>query len=215
MKSFLLIGMGSFGHHLCLSMAKQRDVEMMIVDKSSDVLEDLLPYVVSAKVGDCCDEKVLKSFGVDEFDACYVCIGGDFQNSIQITSLLKDLGARKVIAKADEDVQAKFLLRNGADQVIYPERDIAERIAITAGSNRIFDFIELSEDLGVYEVRPMKKWIGKTIREVNVRVNYNVSILAYRKDGKLVPMPSPDYVFVEDEHLMVISSKSDIDAITR
>ncbi|MBO4362854.1 MAG: TrkA family potassium uptake protein [Clostridia bacterium] len=215
MKSFLLIGMGSFGHHLCLSMAKQRDVEMMIVDKSSDVLEDLLPYVVSAKVGDCCDEKVLRSFGVDEFDACYVCIGGDFQNSIQITSLLKDLGARKVIAKADEDVQAKFLLRNGADQVIYPERDIAERIAITAGSNRIFDFIELSEDLGVYEVRPMKKWIGKTIREVNVRVNYNVSILAYRKDGKLVPMPSPDYVFVEDEHLMVISSKSDIDAITR
>ena len=144
-----------------------------------------------------------------------MCIGGDFQNSIQITSLLKDLGARKVIAKADEDVQAKFLLRNGADQVIYPERDIAERIAITAGSNRIFDFIELSEDLGVYEVRPMKKWIGKTIREVNVRVNYNVSILAYRKDGKLVPMPSPDYVFVEDEHLMVISSKSDIDAITR
>ena len=215
MKSFLLIGMGSFGHHLCLSMAKQRDVEMMIVDKSSDVLEDLLPYVVSAKVGDCCDEKVLRSFGDDEFDACYVCIGGDFQNSIQITSLLKDLGARKVIAKADEDVQAKFLLRNGADQVIYPERDIAERIAITAGSNRIFDFIELSEDLGVYEVRPMKKWIGKTIREVNVRVNYNVSILAYRKDGKLVPMPSPDYVFVEDEHLMVISSKSDIDAITR
>ena len=215
MKSFLLIGMGSFGHHLCLSMAKPRDVEMMIVDKSSDVLEDLLPYVVSAKVGDCCDEKVLKSFGVDEFDACYVCIGGDFQNSIQITSLLKDLGARRVIAKADEDVQAKFLLRNGADQVIYPERDIAERIAITAGSNRIFDFIELSEDLGVYEVRPMKKWIGKTIREVNVRVNYNVSILAYRKDGKLVPMPSPDYVFVEDEHLMVISSKNDIDAITR
>ncbi len=207
--------MGSFGHHLCLSMAKQRDVEMMIVDKSSDVLEDLLPYVVSAKVGDCCDEKVLRSFGVDEFDACYVCIGGDFQNSIQITSLLKDLGARRVIAKADEDVQAKFLLRNGADQVIYPERDIAERIAITAGSNRIFDFIELSEDLGVYEVKPMKKWIGKTIREVNVRVNYNVSILAYRKDGKLVPMPSPDYVFVEDEHLMVISSKNDIDAITR
>ena len=95
-------------------------------------------------------------------------------------------------------MQAKFLLRNGADQVIYPERDIAERIAITAGSNRIFDFIELSEDLGVYEVKPMKKWIGKTIREVNVRVNYNVSILAYRKDGKLVPMPSPDYVFVED-----------------
>ena len=215
MKSFLLIGMGSFGHHLCLSMAKQRDVEMMIVDKSSDVLEDLLPYVGSAKVGDCCDEKVLRSFGVDEFDACYVCIGGDFQNSIQITSLLKDLGARRVIAKADEDVQAKFLLRNGADQVIYPERDIAERIAITAGSNRIFDFIELSEDLGVYEVKPMKKWIGKTIREVNVRVNYNVSILAYRKDGKLVPMPSPDYVFVEDEHLMVISSKNDIDAITR
>ncbi|MBP1586953.1 MAG: TrkA family potassium uptake protein [Clostridia bacterium] len=215
MKSFLLIGMGTFGHHLCQCFAKQKECELMIVDSSPEALEDLLPLVVSAKVGDCCDEKVLKSFDVPSFDACYVCIGGNFQNSIQIASLLKELGARKVIAKAEEDVQAKFLLRNGADQVVYPERDIAERIAISASNSSIFDFIELSDEYGIYEIQPIKKWLGKTIRQVNFRAVYNVNILAVKRDGKIQPMPTPDYIFTENEHLMVISAKQDIDKLLR
>ena len=206
--------MGTFGHHLCMSLAKQRDCEIMIVDSKPEPLEDLLPYVVSAKVGDCCDEKVLKSFDVPSFDACVVCIGTNFQNSIQIASLLKDLGAKYVVAKAEEDVQEKFLLRNGADHVVYPERDIAERMATSMSSSSIFDFVELSDDYGIYEIKPIKKWLGKSVRDVNVRANYNISIVAVKTDGKIA-MVSPDYVFAEEGHLMVIADKATIDKYFR
>ena len=202
--------MGTFGHHFCMSLAKKKHCEIMAVDKHADHLEDLLPYVVSAKVGDCCDEKVLKSFDVASFDACVVCIGSDFQSSIQITSLLKDLGAKYVIAKAEEDVQEKFLLRNGADQVIYPERDIAERMATSLSSSSIFDFVQLSEDYGIYEIRPLKKWIGKTIRQVDVRNNYNISIVATKEGGKIKTV-NAEYVFTEDSHLMTIGDKATIE----
>ncbi|MCR5055459.1 MAG: TrkA family potassium uptake protein [Clostridia bacterium] len=210
MKSFLLIGMGTFGHHFCMSLAKKKHCEIMIVDKKAENLEDLLPYVVSAKVADCRDEKILRTFDIASFDACVVCIGNDFQSSIQITSLLKDLGAKHVIAKAEEDVQEKFLLRNGADQVIYPERDIAERMATSLSSSSIFDFIQLSEDYGIYEIIPLKKWLGKTIRQVDVRNNYNISIVAVRS-GTKIKTATADYLFTEDDHLMAIADKATIE----
>ncbi len=210
MKSFLLIGMGTFGHHFCMSLAKKKHCEIMIVDKKAENLEDLLPYVVSAKVADCRDEKILRTFDIASFDACVVCIGNDFQSSIQITSLLKDLGAKYVIAKAEEDVQEKFLLRNGADQVIYPERDIAERMATSLSSSSIFDFIQLSEDYGIYEIIPLKKWLGKTIRQVDVRNNYNISIVAVRS-GTKIKTATADYLFTEDDHLMAIADKATIE----
>ena len=112
MKSFLIIGMGHFGHHLCRSLA-ETDCEIMIVDQNEEALEDMLPYVVSAKIGDCTNIEVLKTFDIPSFDACFVCIGESFQNSLEITSQLKECGAKKVISKADRDIQEKFLLRNG------------------------------------------------------------------------------------------------------
>lgn len=202
--------MGTFGHHFCMSLAKRKHCEIMIVDKKADHLEDLLPYVVSAKVADCCDEKILRTFDVPSFDACVVCIGSDFQSSIQITSLLKDLGAKHVIAKAEEDVQEKFLLRNGADQVIYPERDIAERMATSLSSSSIFDFVQLSEEYGIYEITPLKKWLGKTIRQVDVRNNYNITIVAI-KDGSKIRTASADYMFTDEDHLMAIADKATIE----
>ena len=138
MKSFLIIGMGSFGHHLCRELSKQK-CELMVADVQSEMLEDILPYVVSAKIADCTNEEVLRSFDIPSFDACFVCIGGNFQNSLEITSLLKELGAKKVFSKANEDIQAKFLRRNGADEVIYPELDAAARIAVSESSDSIFD----------------------------------------------------------------------------
>ena len=143
MKSFLIIGLGTFGHHLCRELSKQK-CEIMIADSRPEVLEDLLPYVVSAKIGDCANEEVLRTFDIPSFDACFVCIGGNFQYSLEITSLLKDLGAKKVFSKADEDIQAKFLRRIGADVVIYPERDAAASIAVSESCDSIFDCIQLS-----------------------------------------------------------------------
>lgn len=209
MKSFLIIGLGTFGHHLCRELAKQK-CEIMIADSRPEVLEDLLPLVVSAKIGDCANEEVLRSFDIPSFDACFVCIGGNFQYSLEITSLLKDLGARKIFSKADEDIQAKFLRRIGADEVIYPELDAAASIAISESNDSIFDCIPLSGDFSIYEIEPNEKWIGKTIRELDFRNTYHLNILGAKINGVIDAMPTIDYVFKRNEHLFVMGKDADI-----
>ncbi|MBE6655011.1 MAG: TrkA family potassium uptake protein [Ruminococcaceae bacterium] len=209
MKSFLIIGMGSFGHHLCRKLCEQK-CEIMIVDERAEALEDMLPYVTSAKIGDCTNVDVLKSFGIDHFDACFVCVASKFQDSLEITSLLKELGAKKVFSKAEEDLQAKFLLRNGADEVIYPERDSAIKIALRESYDNIFDCIELTKDYAIYEIQPLKKWLGKSIKELNFRSRYNLNILAIKKGDTMLPLPTPDYTFKEDEHTLVFGKTEDI-----
>ncbi len=209
MKSFLIIGLNSFGHHLCRELYEQGG-EIMIADIEESRLEDALKYSISAKVGDCSEEDVLRSFGIGNFDCCFVCIGGSFQNSIQVTSLLKELGAKKVISKASNDIHSKFLLRNGADAVIYPDRDTARTLAISESSDNIFDCIPLTEDHFIYEISPYSKWIGKNFRELNLRVNYHLNVLAVKKDGKVDPMPYADHVISADEHLIVLGKADDI-----
>ena len=209
MNSFLIIGLGTVGHHLCRELAKQMCV-LLIVDSRPVALEDLLPYVVSAKIADCSNEEVLRSFDIPSFDACFVCIGGNFQYSLEVTSLLKDLGARKIFSKADEDIQAKFLRRIGADEVIYPELDAAASIAVSESNDSIFDCIPLSGGFSVYEIEPSEKWLGKTIRELNFRNTYNLKILGAVQDGKINDMPSIDYVFKRGEHLLVMGREADI-----
>lgn len=212
MKSFLIIGMGSFGNHICRSLA-QRKCEIMAVDLVSERVEEVLPYVVSGKIGDCTNIEVLRSFGINDFDACFVCVGGSFQNSLEITSLLKELGAKKVFSKADEDIQAKFLLRNGADKVIYPERDVARRIAVIESSDNIFDCIELSDEHSIYEVSVIDKWIDKSLLELNFRTKYDLTILAVRKPDGTVVLPTAGYKFEPDDHPLVFGSINSVDAI--
>ena len=214
MKSFLLIGMGTLGHHLCRSLAEYR-CEIMIVDSNAEKLEDLLPDVASAKVGDCTNPALLESLDVPSFDACFVCIGENFQNSLEVTSLLKDAGAKKVFSRADEDIQAKFLLRCGADEVIYPEKDIARRIARSESSDSIFDFIELSADCSIYEIEVNPKWVGKTIGQLDFRRRYNLSILALKKGASVTPVTNPDHMFTSDEHLYVLGYPEDINRVIR
>lgn len=214
MKSFLIIGMNTFGHHLCRELHKQ-DCEVMIADIREAALGDALEYAISAKVGDCTSMDVLRSFGVGNFDACFVCISSNFQNSLEVTSLLKELGARKVISKADNDVHAKFLLRNGADGVIYPEREAAQTIAVSESSDTIFDCIPLTSDYYIYEILPMNAWVGKSLRQLNLRVNHNLNVLAVKKGNEVDPMPMADYVIRADEHLIVLTSIDDIRKVTR
>ena len=151
MKSFLIIGMGTFGHHLCRALCKMK-CEVMIADQNGEALEDMLPYVAAAKICDCANIEVLRSFGVQNFDACFVCVNKNFQACLEITDQLKELGAKRVYSKADRDLEAKFLMRCGADFIIYPERDAAERIAVRESSDRIFDFICLSEGCAICEI---------------------------------------------------------------
>lgn len=208
MKSFLIIGMGRFGHYLCQELSKLGN-EILAVDMVEECLEPCLPVVTGAQIGDCTKPEVLKELGVGNFDRCIVCIGTNFQNSLEITSLLKELGAKWVISRASTDVQAKFLLRNGADEVVYPERDIAEKVAKKSSANHVFDFVDLG-DYGIYEVLPLKEWVGKSIKELNVRVNYNISILGIREKNGSVFMPDADYCFGNSDHMMVMGSDADL-----
>lgn len=214
MKSILIIGMGRFGRHLCMDLANLGN-QIMIVDNKEENLEELLPYVISSKIGDCTNEAVLRSLGIANFDLCFVCIGTNFQSSLEITSLVKELGGRYVISKASRDIHAKFLLRNGADEVIYPDRDIAEKIAVKFSANHVFDYIELTEEFSIYEIPPLPEWIGKTIKDLSIRNRYHISILAIKKDGDLKLMPQADYQIRNDEHMMVIGRKADIDKIIK
>lgn len=213
MKSVLIIGLGRFGHHLCTEMVRLGN-EVMIIDKNEESLADLVPYVTAVKVGDCTNEEVLRSLGVGNFDICFVCIGSNFQSSLEITSLVKDLGAKHVVSKANRDIHAKFLLRNGADEVFYPDRDIAERMAMKYSANHVFDYIELAEGYSIFEIQPDKTWIGKTIGEVDIRAKYHVNVFGIKKkDGELDLLPNASYQMNGEDHMMVAGLTKDIDKL--
>jgi len=212
MKSFLLIGIGRFAHYLCHELAALGH-EVVIADRSEDALDDLLPYVVAAKIGDCTRREVLASFGVNNYDACFVCIGNDFESSLQVTDLLKELGARRVISRATTDIHAKFLLRSGADEVVFPDRDMSERLAVRVSNDSVFDYFEIAENLAIYEIRAPRAWIGRTIAEVDVRAKHNVNIIAFERNGRTTAISSPNHLFVEDEHLMVLATNEAIEKL--
>lgn len=213
MKSVLIIGLGKFGHRLCEQMVAQGN-EVMIVDKNEEEMEDLIPIVTSAKIGDCANEEVLRGLGIGNFDIVFICIGDDFQNSLEVTSMVKETGAKHVISKAETAIHAKFLLRNGADEVVYPDRDSADRLAKRCSINHVFDYIELTPEYAIFEIPVRKAWVGKTIMAVNFRKKYNANILGIKKDGVADLMPKPDHVFEEGEHLMVLTHRDYIKDLT-
>ena len=209
MKSYLVIGMGKFAQYLVKNLSKLGN-DIMIVDKNEENISELLEYVVSAKIADCTNKEVLNSFGIEDFTACIVCIGKDFQSSLEITDHLKELGAKHIISMAYTDMQAKFLLKTGADQMIFPERDIAERVAVALSNDNIFEYIELSKNHSILEVISPKKWIGKSIIELGIRSKYYISILAIKNNNEEIYMPASDYVFNEDDHLIILGGNDDI-----
>ena len=214
MKSILVIGMGRFGKHLCQSLVKNGN-DVMAVDENEETLEDMLDYVVSAKIGDCTNEKVLEILGVSNFDLCIVSIGNNFQSSLEITSLLKEMGAKRVISKANREIHAKFLLKNGADEVIFPDRDIAEKLAVSLSADGIFDYINLQDGYSIYEILPLPEWLGKSIKEINLRAKYRLSIIGTKRGEHTQILPGADYIFNEEEHLMVIGHENDMKKIIK
>ena len=209
MKSILIIGMGRFGRHLCMNLSK-RGNQIMIVDVKEENLEGMLPYVVSAKSGDCTNEEVLKSLGISNFDVCFVCIGTNFQSSLEITSLIKEMGARHVVSKATRDIHAKFLLRNGADEVIYPDRDVAERLAVRFSANHVFDYIELADGYAIYEILPLDEWLNKTLIELDMRNRYHINVIGMKENGKVALMPAATHRIQPNEHLIIVGRQDDV-----
>lgn len=209
MKSILIIGLGRFGKHMAMKLTELHH-EVLAVDRNENRVNEVLPYVTNAQIGDSTNEQFIRSLGVRNFDVCMVAIGDDFQSSLETTALLKDSGAPLVVARATRDVHAKFLLRNGADEVVYPEKETAIRAAVKYSSEHIFDYVELAKGFSIYETDVPPEWIGKTVVQLAVRQKSHVSILAVRKDGVLLPLPGPDHIFTADERVFMLGADQDV-----
>ena len=203
MKSVLLIGLGRFGKHIAEELYKL-NIEVMAVDRREELVNEILPFVTEAQIGDSTNAEFLSSLGVSDYDVCIVTIADDFQSSLETTSLLKELGAKLVVSRADRDVQEKFLLRNGADAVAYPEKQIAKWVAVTYTAEKILDYIELDDEQAIFEVVIPKEWIGKSVIELDIRKKYEINIIAVKQNGKLNAAVTPDTVLTEDKTLLVI-----------
>lgn len=209
MKSVLLIGLGRFGRHVAMKLNEMRH-QVVAVDTDEDRVNAVLPYVMSAQIGDATRQDFLECLGINNFDVCIVAIGDDFQSSLEATSLLKELGAKKVVSRAARDVHAKFLLRNGADEIVYPERQLADWTAIRYTSDHILDYIELDSDHAIFEVVAPEKWIGRTVAEVDVRKKFGINILAVKRAGNMDLGVSADTVFAAEDSILVLGDTKNI-----
>ena len=203
MKSVLLIGLNNFGVYMAKQL-RELGHQVMAVDKREDRIDRVLPFVTDAQIGDSTSEPFLRSLGVNNYDVCLVAIGNDFQSSLETASLLKELGARLVVARADREVQSKFLLRNGADEVINPEKQIAEWAAIRYASNHILDYVKLDEDHAIFEITVPRDWVGKTVGEIDIRKRFGINIMAVKENGKMNLSVTPETVLSGNRTMLVL-----------
>lgn len=209
MKSILIIGMGRMGRHLARKMLELGN-EVMVVDKNPAVIESISTAYTDKIIGDCTNRSVIHDLGVNNFDICFVTIGTDFQSSLVVTSLLKQYGARMIISKAKQDIQADLLKQIGADEIVYPEREVAEKLAVRYNSKNIFDFVRLTSEYSIYEIPVLSAWLGHTVEEVDVRKKYNINIIAVKNGNDLQPIPGGEHRFVQNDHIIVIGQSTDV-----
>ena len=203
MKSILLIGVGRFGRHIAAQLA-QLGHQVMAVDTDEERINEVMPFVTNAQIGDSTNAEFLRSLGIGNFDVCIVTISGNFQNSLETTSLLKELGAKRVVSRAERDVQAKFLLRNGADHIVYPEKQVAKWAAIRYTADHIFDYIEFDEQHAIIEVEVPEGWVGKSIGELDIRRKFGINILGIKRAGKTDVSVTPETVLAKDETILAL-----------
>ena len=209
MKSVLLIGLGRFGRGVAEKLYELHH-QVLAVDKSEERVNEILPLVTDAQIGDATSETFLRSLGVDNFDVCIVTIGEDFQSSLETTSLLKELGARKVVSRASREVHKKFLLRNGADDVVYPEGQLAAWTAIRHTTEHVLDYIALDSEYAIYDLSVPAEWHGKSVGGLDIRRKYNLNILAVRGDGQPSMVVTGDTMLQENQTILVLGKWRDI-----
>ena len=203
MNSILLVGLGRFGRHIAEKL-NALNHQVMAVDRREGRVDALLSFVTNAQIGDSTNPDFLTSLGIRNFDFCIVAIGDDFQSSLETTSLLKELGARLVVSRAASDVHAKFLLRNGADEIIYPEKQLANWVAIRYSADHIFDYIELDDEHAIFEVQVPKEWVGKTVGELDVRKKYSLNIMGLKENGRMNLTVTPATGITDRQTLLVL-----------
>lgn len=209
MKSILLVGLGRFGRHIAMKLDELHH-QVMAVDREEKRVNSVLPYVTNAQIGDSTDEEFMESLGVRNFDVCIVAIGDNFQSSLETTSLLKDLGAKYVVSRAARDVHAKFLLKNGADEVVYPEKQLAAWTAIRYSADHILDYIELDEEHAIFEISIPKGWVGKTVGQLDIRNKHNINIMGFKHSGMMELNIRSTTCLPDDSTMLVLGSIKDI-----
>ena len=214
MKSILVIGMGRFGTYLAQNLADMGN-QVMVVDKDADIIERLAPRFTDALCGDCAQEEVLKEIGINNFDVVFVTMGSSFQSSLEVSALAKELGAKHVVSMSGSEIQSKFLLRNGADEVIYPQKDMALKTAVRYNAENIFDFIQLDSDNGILELAIPEEWVGKDVVSANIRKEYNLNVLAVKKGGHDTTLALAGYVFTAQDHVVVAGAFKDVQKLKK
>lgn len=209
MKQILLIGLGRFGKHIAMEL-NALGHQIMAVDDNEERMDEALPYVTSGQIGDSTNPAFLESLGIRNFDVCIVTIGNDFQASLETTYLLKELGAKLVVSRAERDGQAKFLLRNGADEVVYPEKQLAKWTAIRFSSDHILDYIALDNEHAIFEVDMPENWIGKTVGQIDIRRKYGINIMGVKKNGSLQLSVTPETYFSQEDTILVLGKYKDL-----
>lgn len=214
MKSILVIGLGSFGRHIANKFIENGH-EIMAIDineSKADAAVDDIPHIL---IGDATDEKFMKGVGISDFDLAVIAISDNFQATLEITVILKDLGCKYIVARASSDTHKKLLLRNGADYVSYAEREVAERLAISLGNDSIFDYIELTDEVGLYEISVPKKWVGKNVIELNIRNKHHINVLATKSNGEINLELGTTHLFSATETIMVLGTAEAVAKIER
>jgi len=214
MKSILLIGLGRFGRHIAEKLHDMQHA-VLAVDHDEDRVNRILPLVTNALIADSTNADFLQSLDIPSFDVCIVAIGDDFQSSLETTSLLKEFGARYVVARASRDIHEKFLLRNGADETVYPERQLALWTAIRCGSNHILDYFPLSDEYAIYEVPVPKAWEGKSIIELDIRRRHHLNILGIKAGDRIDLNISAQTILAANAAVLVAGRKEDVDRALR
>lgn len=212
MKNILLIGVGNFGYHIAQELGKLK-VEVLAVDLDEDRLRDVSEYLSKTLIGDATDIDFLKTLGVNTFDECLVTIGDDFQASLEAVLNLKELGARRITARASKESQEKILLKTGADVVIYPEKQLARWAALHCGTNSIYDFVELENNYGIYEINVSDSWVGKSLAELDLRRKYNISILGYKEGERIKLITHSEFKLKDNIHLLILAKEDDVNRI--
>jgi len=227
MKQFVVIGLGRFGSSIARALS-EKNFEVLAIDKDEESVKKMEGVVSQAIVMDATDEKSLKELGVSEFDVAIVSMGETVEDSIMITLALKDMGIKQVIVKAKSDLHAKILKKVGADRIIFPEREMAEKLAESLASPKIFDFIELSRTHGIIEMVAPKKLVNKTLAELKLRTKYKVSVIAIKRklpyskpDGstdfkeEIIIGPGPDDELISGDILILLGNNNDLEKVEK
>lgn len=214
MKTFAVIGLGRFGTEAATKLYEY-GMDVIAIDTSEELVTPIVEKVTRGVVCDATDKEVLKSLGVNKCDCAIVATGSNFAASVLITMNLKAIGVEYIICKASDDTHKEILEKLGANEVVIPERVVANKIAVSLVSPNLMDFMELSSDYGMIERVVPQTWVGKTIRELNVRAEYNINIVAIKDNGKMDVSFGPDFIFEQKQSVIVLGSYKNLEKIKR